>query len=622
MTTSLCRMIMPVTLCYLIFLSSCSNVEIDSISEELIPITLKTNLFYFQTKAHDTFFDENDSIGLYVLTQPNQVGQIRHVDNMCFKYTNSSFTPKQDIYYPKDGQACNFLAYYPYQSSALPEGSSSLRVEVKPDQSKNENSFASDFLVAKTFDISPSEEAVSLEFNHRCTRINIEIKPWTDFPTVESLIAAKPILRIKGLKTVATYDMNTNIFSSLSEQSDIIPSGDLKVSGDVVSGLSAIILPQNVNDKTIIVDVIIGARSFYYAMEGSHTFSSGTQETFTLSLIPSSTSPDIPGSIVTKIINWGDPILNSGELIERDNSTINQIPDFSLSGIYKVYSNGVQVAEVCKEYLRSDNIDSPAIVIYPVKDGVTELINGFVAQVIGSSEKVHGGKASWDVTTNKLTYTPGTSDAVTNIHLDSSGNISATKLNDISITSEPDLLNDGRDSQKYKMVKIGTQYWMGENLKATVLNDKTIIPISTRFNEVVGAAYCTNSTYTSELYGNFYNYASVATSKLAPQGWAVPTKIEWENLKTYLGINNASVLKGGSLWTASSSIKVTNLTGFNAEAIGGYDNIGNYVSPNEKTFFWCFDSGFYVAKIAYNSADLVIAVDSKDMGRSVRCIRK
>lgn len=622
MTSRLCRHIMSISLCFLICLSSCSRVEINSLSDELIPITLKTNLFYFQTKAHNTSFDENDSIGLYVLTQPNQIGQGRHVDNMCFKYTNSSFTPKQKIYYPKEGQTCNFLGYYPYQPSALSEGSSNLRVEIKSDQSKPENSLVSDFLEAKTFDISPGKEAVLLEFSHRCTKINLEIKPGGDFPTVESLIAAKPALRIKGLKTVSVYDMNTSSFASLSEQSDIIPFGSLEIKENVVSGLTAIILPQNIDDKTILVDVAIGERHFYYTMNGSHIFASGTQETFTLSLSSSPTSPDIPGTISTTISDWGTPILNTGELIESVNSTINQIPDFSLSGIYKVFSSGIQVAEVCKEYLRSDNIDSQAIVIYPVANGVTDLTNGFVAQVIGSSEKVHGGKASWDIITNKLTYTPGTSDIVTNLHVDSSGNISATTLNDISITTEPDILNDSRDSRKYKMVKIGTQYWMGENLKATALNDRTAIPVSTIFSEAIGAAYCTNVTYTSAIYGNYYNYASVATTKLAPQGWSVPTKIEWENLKTYIGTNNASVLKGGSLWAVSFPLTVTNLTGFNAEAIGIYGNGGNYISPNEKTFFWCCDGGFYVAKIAYNSADLVIAVDYKDMGRSVRCIRK
>ena len=77
------------------------------------------------------------------------------------------------------------------------------------------------------------------------------------------------------------------------------------------------------------------------------------------------------------------------------------------------------------------------------------------------------------------------------------------------------------DGNSYKVVKIGDQTWMDENLKTTKFNDGTAIPY-TKDNSVWSAsvlastpAYCwySDDTY-QNAYGALYNWYAVNTGKL------------------------------------------------------------------------------------------------------------
>ena len=67
--------------------------------------------------------------------------------------------------------------------------------------------------------------------------------------------------------------------------------------------------------------------------------------------------------------------------------------DFEQSSVYSIISEGKIVAEVCREYLSSPEIQAQAVVIYPAKDGVNDWLKGIVLQIINDDRKIHGGKA-------------------------------------------------------------------------------------------------------------------------------------------------------------------------------------------------------------------------------------
>ena len=102
-------------------------------------------------------------------------------------------------------------------------------------------------------------------------------------------------------------------------------------------------------------------------------------------------------------------------------------------------------------------------------------------------------------------------------------------------------VKDG-DGNTYSTVTIGTQIWLGENLKTTKYNDKTEIPLVTDDTEWEGLTtpgYCwynNNSSY-KNTYGALYNWYAVNTGKLCPSGWHVPSNTEWTALEDYLIAN-------------------------------------------------------------------------------------
>jgi len=99
------------------------------------------------------------------------------------------------------------------------------------------------------------------------------------------------------------------------------------------------------------------------------------------------------------------------------------------------------------------------------------------------------------------------------------------------------------DGNSYKTIQIGDQTWMAENLKTTHYNDGSPIYLGT--GDAAGfddwffldkGAYCWFDNDSNNLWmGAIYNWTALETGKLAPEGWHVPTKSEWESLLGYLG---------------------------------------------------------------------------------------
>ena len=101
------------------------------------------------------------------------------------------------------------------------------------------------------------------------------------------------------------------------------------------------------------------------------------------------------------------------------------------------------------------------------------------------------------------------------------------------------------DGNVYPTVKIGNQVWMAENLRTTHFNDGTIIPQVTdnaEWSNLLTPGYCfynNDSAAYSATYGAFYNWYTVETNNLCPDGWYVPSDEEWKQLEIYLGMSEA-----------------------------------------------------------------------------------
>lgn len=146
-------------------------------------------------------------------------------------------------------------------------------------------------------------------------------------------------------------------------------------------------------------------------------------------------------------------------------------------------------------------------------------------------------------------------------------------------------LRDLRDGtlEEYPIVKIGTQYWMKAELRATAYQTGEKLLRQTNLGKDAG--YFKPANY--DIY--FYNGEAVLSGKLNPSGWKIPSEDDWNQLRKYTNESAAS-LKAGE-WEVLSAGKVSpidNLTMFNAYPVGMWFN-GKHYSVHKMTGFWSWD---------------------------------
>ena len=191
------------------------------------------------------------------------------------------------------------------------------------------------------------------------------------------------------------------------------------------------------------------------------------------------------------------------------------------------------------------------------------------------------------------------------------------------------------DGNIYQSRKIGNQIWMIENLKVTRYRDG--YPIQQSSSSLDWAttnlgAYCwyKNLIRNKNDYGALYNWQAVnSTRNLAPEGWHIPTKEDWEQLAEFL---NGARLAGGNLkeigythWIAPNT-KAMDGHGFKALPGGGIGTDGAFHHISREAFFWTktynntSQNAEYV-HMSYNHGELLFSRCGKNYGFSIRCIK-
>lgn len=189
------------------------------------------------------------------------------------------------------------------------------------------------------------------------------------------------------------------------------------------------------------------------------------------------------------------------------------------------------------------------------------------------------------------------------------------------------------DGNVYPVVKIGEQYWMGENLRVTKLRDGTPIANVTRDDEwssLTTPGYCwyNNNTSFKNDYGALYNYMAIETNRVCPAGWRVPTNDDWGVLLDNLGGSNdagGKLKERGTAFWYPPNAGATNLVGFNARPAGfrnayptnmKFDYVGTY------TFYW--SSNRYTFSLSHTEERVRGAINSGQYlknGNSIRCVK-
>ena len=168
---------------------------------------------------------------------------------------------------------------------------------------------------------------------------------------------------------------------------------------------------------------------------------------------------------------------------------------------------------------------------------------------------------------------------------------------------------DERDGKSYKIVKIGNQVWMAENLA---------------FRPQSGVFTAYNNDLTNiKTHGYLYDYATACS--VCPSGWKLPSNTDFIELTNYVGSDyKPKLMKVGS-WSVDEN--ASNVYGFSGVPSGMKDHVGNFRALGIGAFFWSSTAAFevfcYARELGKNAGnyDSDQFPTNRNISMSVRCIQ-
>src|SRR5690554_394340 len=205
-------------------------------------------------------------------------------------------------------------------------------------------------------------------------------------------------------------------------------------------------------------------------------------------------------------------------------------------------------------------------------------------------------------------------------------------------SSNNEAFTDPRDGNVYKIITIGDQVWMAENLAYL----PSVNMVADGSEDAAGSYYYVygydgTNVADAKATGNYATYDVLynwtAAMNACPDGWHLLSDAEWTELTDYLGgasvaggklKETGTIEEGTGLWEAPNT-GATNETGFTAlpgglrHDNGPFSNIGSY-----GTWWSATEDGTYVAwnrSMFYDLSNVSRDYSNKELGFSVRCLR-
>jgi uncharacterized protein (TIGR02145 family) len=197
------------------------------------------------------------------------------------------------------------------------------------------------------------------------------------------------------------------------------------------------------------------------------------------------------------------------------------------------------------------------------------------------------------------------------------------------------------DGNIYTSVIIGNQMWTIENLRTTRFKDGTSIRCLTQWTDLDVPAYHFYHNLYDFQWGALYNWYAAGSGNLAPEGWKVPEKNDWDILVKFLienGYNYDNSLSGNKVaislaakigWpgspiegTPGNNRELNNTTGFTALPVATVVDQFEHGTAR----WWCSDDfgsdGIYFYRITDDDIGLFGGTNNKKTcGISVRLVK-
>ena len=264
-------------------LASCQKSEVENPSpvvpqeptEERIPMNFSLDV---QTKVSDTYFDNGDEVGIYVVRHEewnwgeaylNDNGNT--YDNVRHRYEDGNWS-FGEMYWHDKTTPCDFYCYHPY--SEYVDNATFHSFNVQADQRSLENYKRSDFVWGKTEWITPTADRVNIQTNHVMSNAVIYLKPGDGF-TAEAFQSADIQVRLCNLMCHCYVNLSNGNVTATDYTESVTPYNE----GD---RYRAVVVPQTVSDGSELIVVTVNGTE--YALKKGFTFQSGRQHKFTVTV--------------------------------------------------------------------------------------------------------------------------------------------------------------------------------------------------------------------------------------------------------------------------------------------------------------------------------------------------
>ncbi len=253
----------------------------------------------------------------------------------------------------------------------------------------------------------------------------------------------------------------------------------------------------------------------------------------------------------------------------------------------------------------------------------------------------NNGPGAGSYTSNMTSLAPGTTYYVRAYATNNAGTSFGSQI-EFTTRPEEGTVTD-IDGNVYRTVRIGTQWWMAENLRTTHYTNGDPIELVTgddAWRTLDRPAYCWYANQPAvygELCGAIYNWFAGNTGRLCPTGWHIPSDQEYKVLEMYLGmsqeqadapywrgVDQGTKLKTVSGWSLGGN--GTNSSGWSGFPGGyrywedgrfyGQGTIGSWMTSSEH-----IDNTVFYRNLNSNYTTVWRNSISKTAGKSVRCIR-
>lgn len=241
-----------------------------------------TGGIHVQTRAHDTEWDKNDQIGIYMFAAGSTTA-LEGMENIPYKteHGTAAFAPSGTaIYFPIDGSIVDFRAWYPYEDVAekwtadLINQSSQAALDLMTADAKSNTGPG-----GTTY--NKNQPKVSLNFNHRLTKLVLNITSGNGVGTDE--LAGLKVEVTKQWKT-ATYDPDIDGIGFEEASADITLL--TKADGTFAE---AILFPDDLTHKALtvgrqLVFTLATGEVFYWNIPDTKSFNAGEKNIYTISI--------------------------------------------------------------------------------------------------------------------------------------------------------------------------------------------------------------------------------------------------------------------------------------------------------------------------------------------------